>query len=359
MSKTFPFQIVQHQVMGKKIEEVYEDDSWKKLLQSYIDQYNQIEIDHFGYRLDDINLDILYKKRIEDKCERIKERELFRGAIIKQGETRATAERALLDHEYITVLLRLETAKKIEQNGSTYIEQKIERERLWLFPKDGQWKIARIEPIIFERQPSYGVTTSEWEEEATLVSRPISPFLNHYLMPNLQVGRMKRLYKRELAVAYADKHWKTNNTSYEDFENNCTNYISQCLHAGELPMQYTNRRDQGWWYKGRLKQREWWSYSWSVANSLYRYLSQSKKSGIQAREVMHPEELKLGDVIFYDWNNTGRMSHSTIVTAFDAKGQPLVNAHTVNCRHRYWDYKDSYAWTPKTQYRFFQIVDYV
>lgn len=360
MSKAIPLKIVQHHVAGRKIEDVYSDDGWKHLIQNYIGQYNQIEIDQYGYRLEDINRDILYKQRIEQKCERLKDRELYRGAIVKHAETKATVERALLDHEYISVLLRLEIKKKIEQHNKVYIEEKIERERLWLYPIDGNWKIARIEPIILERQPSYGVTTSDWEEEALTVSKPISPFLNHYLMPNFQTGRAARPYKREAAVAYADLYWKNSNTSFEDFENNCTNYVSQCLNAGGLPMQYTNRRDKGWWYKGRQKNREWWSYSWSVAHSLYQYLSHaSSKSGIQAKQVRQASDLKLGDIIFYDWNNTGRMTHSTIVTAFDVRGEPLVNANTVNCRHRYWDYKDSYAWTPKTQYRFIQITDYV
>ena len=359
MTKSMPLKIVQHHVMGKRIEDVYRDEGWKILLQEYISEYNQIEIDHYSYRLADMNTDRLYKERIANKCERLKERELYRGAIVQHGETKATVERALLDHEYVTVLLRLEVKKKIKQNSQTYNEEKIEQERLWLYPINGEWKIARIEPIVLERQPSYGMTMTDWEQETEIVSRPISPFLNHYLMPNLQVGRPAQLYNRQKAVSYADLYWKNSNQGYETFENDCTNYISQCLLAGQLPMQYTNRRDQGWWYKGRLKEREWWSYSWSVANSLYRYLSVAKKVGIKAHEVHDVTELKLGDLIFYDWNGTGRMSHSTIVTAFDVQGQPLVNAHTVNCRHRYWDYKDSYAWTPKTQYRFFQIADYV
>lgn len=359
MSEAIPLKLLNHQVIGKKIEDVYRDEGWKKLLQHYIAEYNQIEIDQFGYRLEDINLDHLYKLKLEAKCNRLKERELYRGVIVKNGETRATVERALLDHEYITVLLRLEIKKKIEQNGQGYVEQRIERERLWLIPQGDSWKIAKIEPIVLERQPSYGVSTTDWEQEDEAVSRPISPFINHYLMPNLQVGRSTKPYKRALAVSYADLYWNGSNSAYDQFENDCTNYISQCLHAGQLPQHYTNRRDQGWWYKGKQKEREWWSYSWAVSNSLNHYLAYAKKSGIQAKVVKDPTELKLGDIIFYDWNGSGRMSHSSIVTAFDFQGEPLVNAHTVNSRHRYWDYKDSYAWTPKTQYRFFQIIDYV
>ena len=65
-----------------------------------------------------------------------------------------------------------------------------------------------------------------------------------------------------------------------------------------------------------------------------------------------------GDVIVYDWDGDGAFQHSTIVTAFDAGGKPLVNAHTVSSRHRYWDYRDSYAWNDNTEYRFYHIPDY-
>ena len=82
-------------------------------------------------------------------------------------------------------------------------------------------------------------------------------------------------------------------------------------------------------------------------------LSGKQQLGLTATEVDRPEQLMLGDVILYDWDGDGRFQHSTVVTAFDAGGMPLVNAHTVSSRHRYWDYRDSYAWTERTVYRLF------
>lgn len=63
----------------------------------------------------------------------------------------------------------------------------------------------------------------------------------------------------------------------------------------------------------------------------------------------------MGDVIIYDWDGDGSYQHSTIVTAFDAGGMPLVNAHTTPSKHRYWDYRNSYAWSENTVYRFFGL----
>jgi len=164
------------------------------------------------------------------------------------------------------------------------------------------------------------------------------------------------LYNREKATAYAERWWNSYNPRFRRFEVDCTNYISQCLWAGGAPMTHFGNRSRGWWYKGNGRTSDNWSYTWSVAHSLRWYLRTSQ-SGLRAIEVNSPSELQLGDVICYDFNGDGHWQHNTIVTGFDALGMPLVNAHTVNSRMRFWNYQDSYAWTPQIQYNFFHIHD--
>lgn len=43
-------------------------------------------------------------------------------------------------------------------------------------------------------------------------------------------------YDRDKAGAYAVKYALTRNGQYGDFESNCVNYVSQCIHAGGVPM---------------------------------------------------------------------------------------------------------------------------
>jgi hypothetical protein len=81
--------------------------------------------------------------------------------------------------------------------------------------------------------------------------------------------------------------------------------------------------------------------------------------GLRAQQVEKPEELLLGDVIAYDFENDGRWNHTTIVTAKDANGMPLVNAHSADSRRRYWAYQDSSKYTPQMKYKFFRILDNV
>ncbi|WP_459502570.1 amidase domain-containing protein [Bacillus sp. C1] len=158
-------------------------------------------------------------------------------------------------------------------------------------------------------------------------------------------------YNRLEAVKYAEHWWDDRNPAYRNFPDNCTNFISQCLHTGETPMTgYPNIR-KGWWQRENQ-----WSWSWAVAHSFYWYLS-GATTGLCAKAVEKPEDLLLGDVIVYDFEDDGRWNHTTIVVAKDADGMPLVNAHSANSRRRYWNYEDSSKYTPKMKYKFFHIIN--
>ncbi|PDO10679.1 MAG: hypothetical protein BLM47_06190 [Candidatus Reconcilbacillus cellulovorans] len=167
---------------------------------------------------------------------------------------------------------------------------------------------------------------------------------------------VRAFYDRRRAAEYAELWWNRRNPAYTAMEVNCTNFVSQCLFAGGAPMHYTGNRNTGWWYVGRVGGAERWSYSWAVADSLLRYLEQSR-TGLRGIRVASPEELDVGDVIFYDWNGDGRFQHSAVVTTRDGFGRPLVNANTSDSRHRFWAYRDSPAWTERTAYAFVRISD--
>lgn|SRR5699024_6913013 len=157
------------------------------------------------------------------------------------------------------------------------------------------------------------------------------------------------VYDRNLAVNYAETWWNSYHPDFPQFDVDCTNFISQCLLAGGAPMRGAPVRDQGWWYENNN-----WSFSWSVAHSMYWYFKTST-AGLQATEVGTAKELYPGDVICYDFQGDNRWDHTTIVVGYDYGGNPLVNAHTDNSRHRYWTYTDSAAWTPNIRYGFFHI----
>lgn len=161
---------------------------------------------------------------------------------------------------------------------------------------------------------------------------------------------MAQTYNREAAVAYADRWWNGANPEYRYFEgNDCTNFISQCLFAGGMPMESTGRRDAGWWYTGGNSPAADWSFSWTVAHSLRWYLAQ----GHRAAEASSPMQLKIGDVISYDWTGDEVWEHSTMVVAHAPDGTPLVNAHTWSAWRQPWHYRTTAA----TQHKFWRIKD--
>ncbi|WP_341280998.1 amidase domain-containing protein [Paenibacillus sp. FSL H8-0537] len=338
---------------------------WKPAVHQYVSLYNQAETEQHAAAVDGFVADKEHCGRLRGRLNRLRERDLLRGVLPSRSETKAELVRVQESGAEASVLIRLHIKRQIEHRGMRYIEERKEVERLWLAAAGERWHIVRIEPIIAERRPRFELSFQDQqlagEEEQQLEEEQFRlrsvPYLNYDLFAAFQPHTVRALYRRDLAAAYADRWWNEPNPAYEEFEVNCTNYISQSVFAGNAPMNYTGNRGSGWWYKGRNGGREWWSYSWSVSNALTNYLSTPRQSGLRARVVDSAEELQLGDVITYDWNGDNRFQHSTIVTAFDAAGMPLVNANTVPSRHRYWDYRDSYAWTEQTRYRFFHIED--
>jgi hypothetical protein len=339
---------------------------WKAAVHDYVKLYNQSEIDRYAPAVEWLITDRDHLSRFSSRLSRLREQELLRGALPGRSETSAELIRVSESGSLteVTVLIELRTKRIIEQKGRSYTEERCDRERLWLAADGPGYCISRIEPIVSERRPRYSISDSfapllpGYEQDQTDIGKPQSiPYINYDVLPHFKHTRAGIRYRRDLVAAYADRWWNEPNPAYENFDVNCTNYVSQCLFAGNAPMTYTGRRDLGWWYRGRTGGRESWSYSWAVANALQNYLSAPRHSGLRATLVSSADQLALGDVIIYDWSGDNRFQHSTVVTAFDALGMPLVNANTVPSRHRYWDYQDSYAWTEQTKYRFFHIAD--
>jgi hypothetical protein len=356
---------------------------WKHVLFEYVNAVNEAFLRGDESRIR-AAADPAHGSRLAERMLRAARRDAERNIRVSRSEVRARIERFTQNGREVTADVSLHSVRSCEQKGVEWQEERVERERIRFAFIDGSWKVDGAEPLSPERSAQMlwvPVDEPDGVFERT-ESLPSIPLINIYPQGPLGKGRnLPRVYagsaadglggvysdysygrrgipyRRELAVAYAERWWNEPNPAYENFDVNCTNYVSQCLFAGRAPMNYTGRRESGWWYKGRVNGREWWSFSWAVADSLRRYLAMPRSFGLRAVEVDSPEKLRLGDVICYDWDGTGRIGHNTIVTAFTADGEPLVNANTVSSRHRFWDYRDSYAWTEKTRYRFFHIAD--
>jgi len=157
-------------------------------------------------------------------------------------------------------------------------------------------------------------------------------------------------YDRYWAANYADTYWNTPNSAYVYFyDDDCTNFTSQAIHryGGKLP----DDTDGSYvWYYFWNWYGPSWSQSWSVSYKQYNFLKYEPRGTL----YNYASSLYIGDIIYYDWENDGRIDHSAIVVAKNSSNQPLVDAHSNNRYHAYWDLK-AYGAPSSTRYYFMHV----
>lgn len=116
-------------------------------------------------------------------------------------------------------------------------------------------------------------------------------------------------YDRAAATAYAARWALDRNPAYADFSQmggDCTNFVSQCIHAGNMPMHYGG--DPGWFYISLTRR----SAAWSSAAYLYDFLTSGKvRTGPAAVETTLIGA-EIGDVVQLSFDGT-RFTHSLII----------------------------------------------
>ncbi len=151
--------------------------------------------------------------------------------------------------------------------------------------------------------------------------------------------KLKR-YERQKAIDYARKWALSRNPSYHDYEDyggDCTNFISQCLHAGNIPFDNQGRDITLKWYWYSDQSR---TPSWTSAQPLETYLLNNNKKNTQNYGIYASfceyEEVELGDLV--QKRIHGRLTHTMIVTSKVLNQDGRVVDYLV-CQHSY-DLKD-------------------
>jgi hypothetical protein len=142
-------------------------------------------------------------------------------------------------------------------------------------------------------------------------------------------------YNPTAAVNYALTYWgpynSNYNSSYREYPNDCTNFISQAMKAGGWVYDDVgDRTASNTWYYGTFTATT--SYSWAGAHNFNTFFAQSGRGWA----LSHVNDLWLGDVLQADFGPTpdGNISHSMIVTHKDANGVAYLTYHTGNTRNR-------------------------
>lgn len=135
-------------------------------------------------------------------------------------------------------------------------------------------------------------------------------------------------YNREEAVSYAMKWWNQRNEEwmeYDDLGGNCNNFISQCLYAAGIPMDYEGESTVQWkWYSDdiNLSESDWGRVpSWTGVSAFYDYCGLNEGSGLCGWVNENVFSAQPGDIIQFGAADEWR--HSVIVTdrIYDENGE--------------------------------------
>ncbi len=158
------------------------------------------------------------------------------------------------------------------------------------------------------------------------------------------------MYNREKAVAYAHTWAYGRNPAYANFDSmggDCTNFLSQCLHAGGLPMVY--RPVTGWFFSS-LQSR---APAWSGVQPFYDFMTGRQKNRPYAVDAAF-EDMQPGDVIQLSFDGGGHFSHGFFIVEV---GTPLSPATMLGATHTEdSDYRPLSHWYGAV-HRYLHILD--
>ncbi len=129
------------------------------------------------------------------------------------------------------------------------------------------------------------------------------------------------MYNPLLAVEYAKKWAFSFNPNYYNFSligGDCTNFVSQCIHAGGINMNYL---PLGWYYNS-LNDR---APAWTGVNDFWNFGISNTSVGVKLKETSL-SSLRVGDII--QLYNGQKFYHTLLVVGID--GGIRVSAHDNN-----------------------------
>ncbi|MBC3889346.1 hypothetical protein GH810_13605 [Acetobacterium paludosum] len=155
----------------------------------------------------------------------------------------------------------------------------------------------------------------------------------------------KNPYDAKSAVSYAmtwvNSQGVIRNTDeygiYDQYDGNCNNYISQCLHAGGIPMDYFGDAYTQWkWYDDSINLEETdsgRSPAWAGVDEFYTYANENTGYGLAAIVDDNVFSGSIGDILQYGYNQ--EWHHSVIITDVitDENGNMLdylINSNTTD-----------------------------
>ena len=129
-------------------------------------------------------------------------------------------------------------------------------------------------------------------------------------------------YNRKKAIEYAKIWWNKRNPNFYNFDNlggDCTNFISQCLFAGDIQMNSKS------WFYFSLNSR---SPSWTGVNEFYDFCINNISDYGPKAKVVTLQQIEVGDVIQI-CQNKDVFHHSLLIV--DIIGEKTLKNILVAC----------------------------
>lgn len=178
------------------------------------------------------------------------------------------------------------------------------------------------------------------------------------------------------AAIYANTYAITPHAgAYPYFEDDCTNFVSQAVHAGGFSTVNPGQNPQdnrNWWVaKSTFSTSGFnWSLAWSVSLDYRNFLQYDTPGGISegtapgySRPSYTPAYVGQGDVLFYNWsgkNDFRGIAHSAIqvgtITDPDSKLYgDVVDQHSNNRKWAFWSLEPYNSQRASTIIYFYRI----
>lgn len=161
------------------------------------------------------------------------------------------------------------------------------------------------------------------------------------------------------ASNYALQWAYSRNPAYINFTNDCTNFASQALRAGGWKDTATliSTQMHSWFYKSSTN----YAQTWSTANGLKNRIVNGYETGAtklgRSFGGLGPEylnnQIRVGDIIFADWEGDGIYNHTMVVTSV-SYSETLVSYHSTDRKN--YSMADVAASSPNAQFLVYHIV---
>lgn len=131
---------------------------------------------------------------------------------------------------------------------------------------------------------------------------------------------------RAVAIDYALRYADEGNDEFWQFDNDCTNFVSQCWNKGGIP------ETAGWYWQNHLD----YSHSWTVVDDFADYMVNISRNytsdRISVAVFKDLSEAQPGDIIQFK-NYDDVWHHSAIITNI-SNGEIYYAQHTENAKNK-------------------------